>query len=41
VGVPPPSSDFEIWTGAPKFGGLSQGAPVCWIWCSKVGSHGR
>ena len=27
VGVPPPSSDFEICTGAPKFGGFSQGAP--------------
>ena len=41
VGVPPPRSDFEICTGAPKFGELSQGAPVCWTWCSSVGSQGR
>ena len=41
VGVPPPSSDFEICTGAPKFGGLSQGAPVCWTWWSSVGTQGR
>ena len=41
VGVPPPSRPFEIWIGAPKFGELSQGAPVCWIWWSSVGTHGR
>ncbi len=41
MGVPPPSSDLVIWTGAPKLGGLSQGAPVCWTWCSSVGSHGQ
>ena len=40
-GVPPPSSDFEIWTGAPKFGELSHGAPVCWTWWSSVGTQGR
>ena len=41
VGVPPPSSDFVICTGAPKFGGLSQGAPVCCTWWSSVGTQGR
>src|SRR4051794_40090323 len=41
VGVPPPSSDLVIWIGAPKFGGLSHGAPVCWTWCSSVGTQGR
>ena len=41
VGVPPPRRPFEICTGAPKLGALSQGAPVCWIWCSSVGTQGR
>ncbi len=41
VGVPPPRSDFEICTGAPKLGGFSHGAPVCCTWWRRVGSQGR
>ena len=41
VTVPPPSSDLEICTGAPKRGEFSHGAPVWAVWYSSVGTHGR